>query len=250
MTVHSSYICPSCICTLVAQRQISLFNQLQCLCRYGNLQLWKNNWLTDIHTICVSHKFSIDRNFHFESSKFSIAVSLFVFFFAVEYLLSSALCSKNQFMLRCSKANTSHKWLVYNSMHNKAEQSDLSPSHTSAFLLFIKYYNFFSMDNFRALYQLHVLGCLSVSSYGDEHLFPAIFEQRNMGLQYFTQTQIHNKHLLPVASRRCRIWWFICTRTLLLKFLMAWSPQHPPQNCQLTGNHLEHSWKFELSMSV
>lgn len=106
-------------------------------------------------------------------------------------------------------------------MHNKAEQSDLSPSHTSAFLLFIKYYNFFSMDNFRALYQLHVLGCLSVSSYGDEHLFPAIFEQRNMGLQYFTQTQIHNKHLLPVASRLCRIWWFICTRTLLLKFLMA-----------------------------
>lgn len=41
------------------------------------------------------------------------------------------------------------------------------------------------MGNFRVLYQLHVLGCLSVSSYGDEHLFPGIFVQRKHGTSIF-----------------------------------------------------------------
>lgn len=46
-------------------------------------------------------------------------------------------------------------------------------------------FGFFSTGNFRVFYQLHVLGWLSVSSYGDEHLFLGIFVQRKYGISIF-----------------------------------------------------------------
>lgn len=70
----------------------------------------------------------------------------------------------------------------------------------------------------------------------------------NMGFQYYIQIQTHSTCLVSVASSLCRRWWFMCSRTLLLRYLVIWSASHPSQYCWLTlmGKYLEHIWSLEL----
>lgn len=55
------------------------------------------------------------------------------------------------------------------------------------------------MGNFRVFYQLCVLGCLSVSSYGDEHLFPGLFVQRKHGTSIF-YPDTNSQHALTASG--------------------------------------------------